>query len=542
MAFIEKSTTFGAYRLGNIPADEIENWLNDELEAGLAPSSVHRHYRTLRRVLQVAVDKQRIVANPCDRADPPAVPNREMVFLDWDQALGLAEAHSPRFRAMVYLAVDSGMRWSELVGLRRAKLDLRRGKVRVSEQLVRLGSGEWLRKGPKTVGSVRSITVSPFTAEVLTDHVERFGAPGPDGLVFPNGAGNPVQSTILWNNHFRPPQQRAGVTSRVQDHRQTSVSLAGIANSRHRPPTFTARGLERVGAGNDPDGQLGAEEVDVLRGSVRQSRREQRGATGEQEAGRLGKREEAPEHTSRCSSVRASDSATGRPDPVDQRLPRGAELPGKDQLIPKVDEERAVDGGGNVLGATFPEDHFEGPGALAAIGEVDVAVAMRPGEMEGKLQGAAGVLRTDLGNGVGNCGHRAAPDRHFPPPDLRPGDQVISRGREDPLQRLEAGRHPAMLIGRQRRPGSPRAARELGAGQSRLLPGSGEEICRHATSVSEQIRSRAPDHRVFPRVATSHRLGKGLGVGVGESDAVLRVREGAKPSRGPLTLILHRVV
>jgi integrase len=287
---------FGSYRVGRLPADEIENWLNDELEAGLAPSSVHRHHRTLRRVLQVAVDKQRIVANPCDRADPPAVPNREMVFLDWDQALGLAEAHSPRFRAMVYLAVDSGMRWSELVGLRRAKLDLRRGKVRVSEQLVRLGSGEWLRKGPKTVGSVRSITVSPFTAEVLTDHVERFGAPGPDGLVFPNGAGNPVQSSSFWNNHFRPAQQRAGVTCRFHDLRHTSVSLAGIANSRHRPPTFTARGLERVGAGNDPDGQLGAEEVDVLRGSVRQSRREQRGATGEQEAGRLGKREEAPEH------------------------------------------------------------------------------------------------------------------------------------------------------------------------------------------------------------------------------------------------------
>lgn len=46
---------FGAYRLGRIPADEIENWLNDEIDAGLAPSSVHRHYRTLRRMLQVAV-------------------------------------------------------------------------------------------------------------------------------------------------------------------------------------------------------------------------------------------------------------------------------------------------------------------------------------------------------------------------------------------------------------------------------------------------------------------------------------------------------
>lgn len=33
---------FGAYRLGQLPADEIENWLNDELVAGIAGSSVHR--------------------------------------------------------------------------------------------------------------------------------------------------------------------------------------------------------------------------------------------------------------------------------------------------------------------------------------------------------------------------------------------------------------------------------------------------------------------------------------------------------------------
>jgi site-specific recombinase XerC len=66
---------FGSYRLGQFPADEIENWLNDEIAAGLAPSSVHRHYRVLRRMLQVAVQKQKLLANPCDRVDPPRTPN-----------------------------------------------------------------------------------------------------------------------------------------------------------------------------------------------------------------------------------------------------------------------------------------------------------------------------------------------------------------------------------------------------------------------------------------------------------------------------------
>ena len=106
------------------------------------------------------------------------------------------------------MAVDSGMRWSELIGLRRSKLDLRTRKVRVTEQLVRLETGEWMRKEPKTPASVRSITLSSVTAEILAHHLEQFASPGPDGLVFPNAACNPIAAASFWNNHFA-----AGATS-----------------------------------------------------------------------------------------------------------------------------------------------------------------------------------------------------------------------------------------------------------------------------------------------------------------------------------------
>lgn len=223
---------FGEYRIGRLPADEIENWLNDEVAAGIAPSSVHRHYRTLRRVLQVAVQKQRLLANPCDRVEPPRVPKREMTFLTWEQVVDLAEAHSDRFRPLIYLAVDAGMRWSELIGLRRSRVDLRNCKVRVTEQLVRLDTGEWLRKEPKTGASVRSITISPFTAEILAPHLERFAVPGLDGLIFPNGAGKPVASSSFYNQHFRRALTRTGIRCRFHDLRHTSVALA-IAEGAH---------------------------------------------------------------------------------------------------------------------------------------------------------------------------------------------------------------------------------------------------------------------------------------------------------------------
>ncbi len=158
-----------------------------------------------------------------------------MVFLDWAQAVDLAEAHRDRYRALIYLAVDSGMRWSELIGLRRSKLDLRTRKVRVTEQLVRLETGEWLRKEPKTPASVRSITLSSVTAEILARHLERLASTGPDGLVFPDAAGNPIAAASFWNNHFSRAQRASGVSCRFHDLRHSSVALAIAAGAIRKP-------------------------------------------------------------------------------------------------------------------------------------------------------------------------------------------------------------------------------------------------------------------------------------------------------------------
>lgn len=230
---------FGSYRLGRVPAEEIELWLNDELAAGISPSSVHRHYRTLRRMLQVAVEKEKILKNPCDRVDPPRVENREMVFLDWDQSVRLAEHHPERYRPMIYLAVDSGMRWGELIGLRRSRVELRTRKVRVTEQLVRLETGEFVRRQPKTVAGVRSITVSEGVAELLDEHLERLAITKPDDLVFPNQAGNPLAASSFLTHYFKKAREAAEVSCRFHDLRHTSVALAIFAGA--HPKAIQAR-------------------------------------------------------------------------------------------------------------------------------------------------------------------------------------------------------------------------------------------------------------------------------------------------------------
>ena len=265
--------------LGRLPADEIENWLNDEVAAGVAPSSVHRHYRLLRRMLQVAVQKQKLQANPCDRVEPPRVPKTEMTFLTWEQAVDLAEAHQERYRALIYLAVDSGMRWSELIGLRRARVDLDRHK------------GARHRADDPAEGR----QVAPQGAEdagigPLHHHVGRDGRATcrPRRLLRPRRSGragirqqvgSPLISSSFWQHHFSKGLQAAGVSCRFHDLRHTSVALA-IAEGAHPKAIQTRMGHSTINVTLDRYGHLFPELDEAIATSFGDRLRHARGRRG----------------------------------------------------------------------------------------------------------------------------------------------------------------------------------------------------------------------------------------------------------------------
>jgi hypothetical protein len=79
---------------------------------------------------------------------------------------GLVEEIDPWYQAFVYTAAETGMRWSELVGLRRRGVDLLRRSVAVTEQMVLIWQkgkpSRWVRQKPKTKAGTRSISISTF--------------------------------------------------------------------------------------------------------------------------------------------------------------------------------------------------------------------------------------------------------------------------------------------------------------------------------------------------------------------------------------------
>jgi integrase len=169
------------------------------------------------------------------------------------------------------------MRWSELIGLRQSRLDLLHRKVRVTDQLVRLDTKQWLRKELKTSASLRSITITPSSAAILAEHVERFAEPGPDGLVFTNSAGHPIMSSSFWNNHFKPAQDKAGVSCRFHDLRHTSVALA-IAAGAHPKAIQTRMGHSSINVTLDRYGHLFPELDEAIASSFEEQIAAQRAA------------------------------------------------------------------------------------------------------------------------------------------------------------------------------------------------------------------------------------------------------------------------
>jgi hypothetical protein len=80
---------FGRTQLVQLEPLAIQVWLSKIMAGGMASSSVHRKYRALRGILQVAVDKGIIVTNPCrlfsaqGRDQRDAVPHPPSSSLSW---------------------------------------------------------------------------------------------------------------------------------------------------------------------------------------------------------------------------------------------------------------------------------------------------------------------------------------------------------------------------------------------------------------------------------------------------------------------------
>ena len=113
-----------------------------------------------------------------------------------------------RWRPLFLTAIFTGLRASELRGLRWSDVDLKRGEVHVRQRVDRFGRVGAL----KSESAERAVPLPPILINTLREW--KLACPkGPLDLVFPNGIGNPEGPTNVLHRGLHPMMIAAGLTT-----------------------------------------------------------------------------------------------------------------------------------------------------------------------------------------------------------------------------------------------------------------------------------------------------------------------------------------
>lgn len=220
----------GAIPLTKLTPSDIRRFVADKLTAQ-SPRSVARMVTTLRIALSQAVRDDFVPRNVAAVAGAPRIVRHEQRALTAEEVrVFLAAAKGDRLFALYVLAIGTGMRRAELLGLRWE--DIGDGQLSIRHGHQRLAGKDSLVE-PKSDRSRRTVAISPTVAQALRklqqrQREERLAA-GRDwqtsGLVFTRSDGYPLEPSSV-TRAFERRAEAAGLGHvRLHDLRHTAATL-----------------------------------------------------------------------------------------------------------------------------------------------------------------------------------------------------------------------------------------------------------------------------------------------------------------------------
>ena len=171
----------GHYKLRDIKPAHIQRFIND-LEARetrfdgkpgrLSPSSIRRYFTMVSSLMKSAYRLELIGTNPADRDRltlPKIEEEKTEIFTEKElnDMLSALEAEPLMFRLLIHLALNTGCRRGELMGLKWSDIDFSTGVLTVSRSNYKLtGDPEVKSKSTKT-GVTRRVMIPPYCLSML---------------------------------------------------------------------------------------------------------------------------------------------------------------------------------------------------------------------------------------------------------------------------------------------------------------------------------------------------------------------------------------
>lgn len=191
------------------------------------PTRNHHAYGLLRAVCATAVTDGLLATNPCViRSKTPHT--RQPVILTVAEVCALAEAMPAKLKALVLISAWCGLRWGEVIELRRKDVDDSAEIIAVRRAVTHRGQ---CRIATPKSGVGRTVAVPPHIRADLKHHLDTFVGKGPETLLFPARQTCHYNSSLFFRT-FKPALASIGRTGvRVHDLRHfAGTQTARVGN------------------------------------------------------------------------------------------------------------------------------------------------------------------------------------------------------------------------------------------------------------------------------------------------------------------------
>lgn len=187
--------TFATVPLKAITPEVVRAW-HTGLGADTPTQRAHA-YSLLRSILKDAVADEIITVNPARvRGGGNSRRVHKVQILTPAEIDALANAMPERLRLMALVAAWCGLRFGELVELRRSDLDVSNGVIKVRRGAVRV-KGSIVIGTPKSDAGIRDVAIPPHLMPAVREHLGSY-VTGRNGLLFPGAAGRTLQPSVLY--------------------------------------------------------------------------------------------------------------------------------------------------------------------------------------------------------------------------------------------------------------------------------------------------------------------------------------------------------
>lgn len=230
----------GQITLKDLRTEHIQRLYTLLLNKEVGAYTIQKIHTLLHSSLNLAIETGVIGRNPVSYTHPPKTPDTEMAILNENQVSKfLLSIIGHRWEAVFHLALVTGMRQMELLGLKWDDLDWIRQTIKVERQLARQDKTGLKFLGPKTKFGKRTVALGDKTILVMRSHYERQQAERQvagdnwveNGLIFTNSIGGAIYPRNLLREFYKILKIAGLPKIRFHDLRHTAASLmlnAGI--------------------------------------------------------------------------------------------------------------------------------------------------------------------------------------------------------------------------------------------------------------------------------------------------------------------------